>query len=374
MLDDYIKDKAKNINEPEKMGSYTQDDCAFLLKNINGLVAEQNNFTREKAIQSGVHYSAMLPSEYSPKQEYVDLFFETLDETAKTVAEHTATVAEKILAKKGKGVILISLARAGTPFGVLIKRYIKHKYNINIPHYSISIIRDIGVDENALIYILNKHGNNVQFVDGWTGKGVIAKSLIKACTLFYEKYNVMIDYSLAVLSDPGHCATIFGTRDDYLVPNACLNSTVSGLMSRTFYREDIIGANDFHGAKYYTEFENIDASIKYVDIISSYFNIVKPNTQILNSDYDIPFSGIPQIKRIMQHFEITDENKVKPGVGETTRVLLRRMPWKILIKSGSEKYLKHILFLCEEFCVPVEIYNDMNYSCCGLIKNMQNCE
>lgn len=374
MLYELIKDKAKNINEPKKMGSYTQDDCIFLLKNINGLVYEQDNLTREKAIQSGVHYSAMLPSEYSPKQKYVDLFFKTLGETAKTVAEHTATVAEKILAKKGEGVILISLARAGTPFGVLVKRYLKQKYNINIPHYSISIIRDIGIDENALIYILNKHGNNVQFIDGWTGKGVIAKSLKNDCTLFHKKYGVAIDSNLSVLSDPGYCATIFGTRDDYLVPNACLNSTVSGLMSRTFYRDDIIGENDFHGAKYYTEFENIDASIKYVDIISSYFNIVKPNAQILSNDYDIPFSGVQQIEKIMQHFGITDENKVKPGVGETTRVLLRRMPWKILIKSGSERYLKHILFLCEELCVPLEVYNDMNYSCCGLIKNMQKCE
>lgn len=371
MLNDYISKRAKNIKQPEKMGSYTQDDCIFLLKNINGLVTEQNNLAREKAIQGGIHYSTMLPAEYSPKQEYVDLFFKTLDESAKTVAEHTATVAEKILAKKGKDTVLISLARAGTPFGVLIKRYLKQKYNINIPHYSISIIRDIGIDENALFYIMNKHGNNVQFIDGWTGKGVIAKSLKKGCIEFNEKYQVFIDDSLAVLSDPGHCAAIFGTRDDYLVPNACLNSTVSGLMSRTFYREDIISADEFHGAKYYSDFKSVDVSLKYVDAISHYFNTVKPNFEILDNDYDITFSGAKQIEKIMRHFNITDENKVKPGVGETTRVLLRHVPWKILVKSGTEKYLKHILFLTKELGVKVETYNDMNYSCCGLIKEIQ---
>ena len=36
---------------------------------------------------------------------------------------------------------------------------------------------------------------------------------------------------LAVLADPGHCVRTFGTRDDFLIPSACLNSTVSGLVS-----------------------------------------------------------------------------------------------------------------------------------------------
>ena len=46
---------------------------------------------------------------------------------------------------------------------------------------------------------------------------------------------------LAVLADPGVCAPILGTRDDFLIPSACLNSTVSGLVSRTVLRDDLIG-------------------------------------------------------------------------------------------------------------------------------------
>jgi hypothetical protein len=370
MFQDRTAQKIENIKEPEKMGSYVQDDCIFLLKNINGLVNEQENKERETAMQSGTHYSAMLPVEYTPKKEYTELFFRTLSETAENVAMHTATVAEKIFAEKGRDTVLVSLARAGTPFGVLIKRYIKEKYHVDMPHYSISIIRDIGIDENAMLYIINQHGNHIQFIDGWTGKGVIAKTLMKACNEFYEKYQIELDCNLAVLSDPGYCATIFGTREDYLVPNACLNSTVSGLMSRTFYREDIIGPNDFHGAKYYTEFAASDVSLRFVDTISSYFKCVRPNMKIVNGKFDVPFSGEKQIAQIMHDFEITDGNKVKPGVGETTRVLLRHVPWKILIRAGTEKNLKHILLLAKEREVPLVVYNDMNYSCCGLIKNM----
>ncbi|MET7778785.1 cysteine protease StiP domain-containing protein, partial [Streptomyces sp. NPDC005388] len=31
-------------------------------------------------------------------------------------------------------------------------------------------------------------------------------------------------------------------------PSACLNSTVSGLISRTVLRSDLVGEYDFHGA------------------------------------------------------------------------------------------------------------------------------
>ena len=47
--------------------------------------------------------------------------------------------------------------------------------------------------------------------------------------------------SLAVLSDPAGLAGKWGTRDDFLIASSCLNSTVSGLLSRTFYRRDLIG-------------------------------------------------------------------------------------------------------------------------------------
>ncbi|WP_305037295.1 RNA-binding protein, partial [Bacillus cereus group sp. BfR-BA-01441] len=62
---------------------------------------------------------------------------------------------------------------------------------------------------------------------------------------------------------------------------------------------------------------------------------------------------------------------IKPGVGETTRVLLRRIPWKILIRKQNNPDLKHILLLAKEKNAPIEIYENMAYSCCGLIKPLR---
>ena len=67
----------------------------------------------------------------------------------------------------------------------------------------------------------------------------------------------------------------------------------------------------------------------------------------------------------------TDINKIKPGVGETTRVLLRRLPDRVLIRKGAdEKYLKHIKRLCEEKNVPIEYFDLKKYNVCGIIKDV----
>src|SRR5690606_34184413 len=162
------------------------------------------------------------------------IFRETLKVYKNKVALCTGIVAEQIFKRAGNETVLVSLARAGTPIGILIKRYILQMYNADLPHYSVSIIRDKGIDENAIRYILEKHpGKRIQFVDGWTGKGAISIELTKACKIFYEKYGVKLDDTLAVIADPGHCTELYGTREDFLIPSACLNSTVSGLVSRT---------------------------------------------------------------------------------------------------------------------------------------------
>jgi PELOTA RNA binding domain len=59
---------------------------------------------------------------------------------------------------------------------------------------------------------------------------------------------------------------------------------------------------------------------------------------------------------------------VKPGVGETTRVLLRRVPDRILISPGREADLEHILVLAAERGVPVEVREGLTFSCIGVIR------
>lgn len=358
-------------------GSYSPDDVIFLLKDLSGASLERSLNEREQAIQSGVHYSEMLPIEYEPTEAYLKLFYESLHTYKQKVATAVGTVSELLIERKGRDIVLVSLARAGTPIGILMKRYMEAVYGLDVPHYSVSIIRGRGIDENAMMYIVNKHPDKrIVFIDGWTGKGAISKELTKSVDLIEKKHGIILDDELAVLADPGHCSSLFGTREDFLIPSACLNSTVSGLVSRTVLNSRWIGETDFHGAKVYEELCDKDVSNHHIDVITAEFEaaaplIVKAKASLEESDMTPTWTGLQTIKSIQDKYGIENVNLIKPGVGETTRVLLRRIPWKILVKDLHDPRLKHILQLAKERQVAVEVYEQMSYTCCGLIKPLE---
>ena len=344
-------------------GSFLEKDVTLLLKDITGLVEPLPTEVREKKIQSGTHYSEMLPLEYKPTSKYIQIYEKSLAVFGKATADAIGRVADKIVLEKGENAVLVSLARAGTPLGILIKRYIQKKYGFDYPHFSISIIRDRGIDRNAMKYILERYsGELLQFIDGWTGKGVIYKELKKEVSQF-----PLVSDRLAVLADPAYLTDLCGTHDDILIPSSCLNSTICGLISRTFLRSDIIGNNDFHGAAYYKELAGEDRTYEFINYIEKLFCF-----DLLPEKRKAIFTERKDTVMLAQKFNIDNINYIKPGIGETTRVLLRRVPWKVIINpeyKDSEE-LEHIKQLATEKNVKIEYLRLYNYKCCGLIKKI----
>lgn len=357
--------------------SYREEDVTILLKDISGLIVPLPTEEREKLNQSGIHYSEMLPLEYKPTQEYIKIYNEALKTLSYKTAVATAILSDILYERYGRKLVIVSLARAGTPIGILIKRFLKFKYGLSVPHYSISIIRGKGIDTNAMDYIVDKHGSyGIQFVDGWVGKGAINDVLHEACEglkLKDTKYSY-IDSTLAVLSDPAFITELCGTHEDFLIPSACLNSTVSGLISRTFLRKDIIGPKDFHGAVYYGELMSEDRSNEFIDTVSSFFGDIDYNYFKKIDISNIKEKGIDEVRRIGKDFGISDISKIKPGVGETTRVLLRRIPYCVLArnKENLKEDFPHIYRLCEEKNITVIEYPLKMYSVCGIIKKLSD--
>lgn len=360
--------------------TYSKDDVEILLKDLSGCMEALDTKERERLIQSGVHYSEMLPLEYKPTDDYMNIYNQSLDEMSEKTAVGVAVLSEKLYTKHNGNFVIISLARAGIPIGILVKRYIKMKYNRDIPHYSISIIRGRGIDKNAMEFIREKHANSIgvahfQFLDGWTGKGAISNQLTEAVNELTSNSNNWSGLSadLAVLADPANICETCGTHDDFLIPSACLNGTVSGLISRTILRNDIVdvASGDFHGAVYFENLEQEDKSIEFIDTVTK--NLEKI-TNLSNLDTTCSFgkiTGMELVKDLAEEFGIDDINLIKPGVGETTRVLLRRVPWKVLIdpENGTDG-LGHILRLCDEKDIPVEVHKLGNYKACGIIKDL----
>lgn len=343
--------------------SYKRNDVELLLKDITGLVEPQPTEEREKLIQSGKHYCEMLPIEYVPSEKYMKVYAEALNNYAEPTALAIGKLADKVIKAKGKAVVLVSLARAGIPIGILLKRYIRFKFGVDVPHYSISIIRGRGIDKNAMNYLLDRYrAGDLLFVDGWIGKGAIRNELKKDLQEFEG-----VSADIAVVADPANVTELCGTHEDLLIPSSCLNCTVSGLISRTFLREDIIGENDFHGAVYYGELQESDLSYAFIHAIEEKFQL-----DGVLEEYYIEGKGIDEVKAIAEEFGIDDINLVKPGIGETTRVLLRRVPWKVLIDNRWKDHpqLAHIVRLAEEKNVPIAYYPLKHYRTCGIIKKL----
>ncbi|MET9388868.1 phosphoribosyltransferase [Streptomyces sp. NPDC006624] len=355
--------------------SYAPEEVGWLLQDLSDVTLEAPTEEREEAIQSGgAHYAESLPVEYQPSEQYQELFHAALETSAARIAQAVGVVTETVLAERSPRPVLVSLARAGTPVGILMRRWAQHRHGLDLPHYAVSIVRGRGIDANALRWLAAHHDpRDVVFVDGWTGKGAITRELAQALTEFEKSDGITgFDPEVAVLADPGSCVRTYGTREDFLIPSACLNSTVSGLISRTVLRADLVGPHDFHGAKFYRELAGTDVSVAFLDAVTARFPEVADAAcalakDLLAADRTPTWEGWAAVERICEEYGIHDVNLVKPGVGETTRVMLRRVPWKVLARAGAGSDLDHVRLLAEQRGVPVEEVAELPYTCVGLI-------
>ena len=364
---------------PASFSSYDAAEVSWLLSDLTPHAAglEVGTEDREEAIQGGRHYSEMLPVEWEPSADYVALFHRALASSADRLAVAVGLAGELLLDRHASsGVpgppVLVSLARAGTPVGILLRRWLAHAHGLQAPHHAVSIVRGRGLDPVALRWLLARYpAGALHAVDGWTGKGAIAREYAAAVAAAGVRG---LDPELTVLADPGHATSMFGTREDFLVPSACLNATVSGLVSRTVVRPDLTGEGAFHGAVHYAGLAAADQSAAFLDAVSDRFAHV--DAEVLarwpahaRADRTPTWSGWAAVQAIAAEHGLTDLNLVKPGVGETTRVLLRRVPDRVLLRAGAPAAdVEHVRLLAETRGVPVVDVPGLAFSCVGLIE------
>ncbi|MBS3963735.1 MAG: cysteine protease StiP family protein [Methylomonas sp.] len=359
---------------PYFSGSYPPGDVRFLLKPIR--VESTPVAVKEALIQSGQkHYSELLTHERPPSQPYVDLFLTALKDNQALMAKHVLILAHKIRERRPSGITLISLARAGTPIGVLLKRIFAQIFGLAVEHYSISIIRDIGIDENALHHILQHHSSeSLVFVDGWTGKGVIAGQLAKSLHDFGEKHGISIPPELYVLSDLSGAAFVSSSQEDYLIPSSILNATVSGLVSRSVIDKNQLSATDFHGCHFYQDYLDCDLSNAFIDAVLA--NIHEQSASAVDNRDDGEEKWLLQEKSrtflawVAEMYGAKNSNLIKPGIGEATRVLLRREANLLLIQDMQHESVKHLLYLATEKNIEIKHHPQLPYRATALIKEI----
>lgn len=349
-------------------GSYNSDDVTFLLKQVT--LTPTSVADKEIAIQSGRrHYSEMLSAETPPSDEYLALYRSALKRNGARLARDIASLAAALDGQSGDRpeIVLASLARAGTPIGILLARALRRRGR-NVAHYSISIIRDRGIDPQALAHIAARHDPaNTVFVDGWTGKGAIAGELHASLA------GTVFSPTLVVVADPAGRADLAATDDDYLIASGLLNGIVSGLVSRSILNDDVVSAGDFHACVYYREHEPFDLSRAFVDEIDTLACEATPQPIDGNAVRQGALAAECDalVATLMNDTGTTDRNRIKPGIAESTRALLRRQPDRLLVRDFDDPDVAHLLHLAATKALHVgRLPSDSRYRAVVIIKSL----
>ena len=367
-------------------GSYLPAEVTLLLDIVSADSVNDISPTQKEAlIQSGQrHYSDMLTLEKPPSATHEALYNQALAAGKQRMANDVTSLAFSLhqlfhaCVSASQPLILVSLVRAGLPIGVLLQKALSDasaSYALASQHYGVSIIRDRGLDPVALQYILQQHPHSpIVFVDGWTGKGAIYGELQRSLAqitdkrqqaqLFHQGDGVI---PLVTLADPAGVAWLSASDDDWLMPASLLNSTVSGLISRTLYREPSDG---LHQAVYYDKLQPWDRSGEFIQTIDA-LRQQTPLPTPLTGKLLPTFTTQSVIDDLAARFAISNRNRIKPTIAEATRAILRRDPECVLVNEIADgqdtALLRH---LCEEKNIQlIEDASIAPYQAVTIIKN-----
>ena len=76
------------------------------------------------------------------------------------------------------------------------------------------------------------------------------------------------------------------------------------------------------------------------------------------------------VRDAMARYGVRDENRVKPGIGESTRALLRRVPERLVVRDARGADVRHLLHLAGESGVPVEVRRDLPFRATVIIRTL----
>lgn len=326
-------------------GSYKPGSVEFLLKPLTIKMTSVEE--KERLIQSGQqHYSEMLSQEPEPSPRHLQLFHSALELGGERLAFESVQLAKAIRQRlHDQPIVLVSLVRAGVPLGVILHQTLQ-EIGAESYHYGISIIRDRGIDHEALNIIEARHGSEgIVFVDGWTGKGAITGELKRTLTGRPGYPDIP---RLVVLADPCGCSWLSASGDDWLIPFGILGAPVSGLVSRSIWTK-----NGLHGCVHCHHLAEYECSEYLVDVVARHRQQMSIGSiPVCNwSDADtLPLSkdSAKVIDELATKYAISNLNRIKPGIAEATRAVLRRVPDHVLVRSVADEDVSLLVHLAKE--------------------------
>ena len=334
---------------PSLHGSYPASDVTFLLRltDMTNTPVEE----KERLIQSGQrHYSEMISTETPPSAEHQQLFAQALADGLPRLATEVQALALALQQRRpNRPIVLVSFVRAGVPLGVLLVRALRD-LGVESTHYGISIIRDKGIDQAALDWIEQRHAfADIVWVDGWVGKGAIHSQLQASLGARYPDTET----PFAVLADPTGKAWLSASGEDWLIPFGILGATVSGLISRSILTRD----GGWHACVNYQHLAAYDVSNHFIEVVDSYrrnLPAIAPSEWLAAQRQALQALSRVTIERLVDTYQIHNLNRLKPGIAEATRAVMRRVPEHILVQRLDDPNIRLLRHLAESRGIPLQ--------------------
>ncbi len=310
--------------------------------------------------------------ESPPTLRFMQVFFQALEANKKIIATHVASLAATLHHRHGgSSIAIVSLMRAGTPIGVLLKRALD-QLGSGCTHYSISYLGDHGLDARALDYIRARYEDRrICLVDGWTAQGRMVRQIQKAISEYNAAREARLDPGLTVLCDLSGQSSLAATADETLIPSAALNGLGSGLLSPTFYR----GNGRFHGCVFYKKWRQFDVTNFFVEEMWQAIKVELDRGPAVCTWGAQKKAALTEaledfFKRAPDLFGHEDRHRYKIGANETMRALLRhatelkspgkRRSHRVIVRE--QEAVLPLVALARDLNVPVEVMPELPYS------------
>ena len=227
-------------------------------------------------------------------------------------------------------------------------------------------MRGRGIDTVALAHVRRRHGAaRSVFVDGWTGKGAITAELAASLP------GTGFAFELATVADPAGCASRGATVDDYVLPSGLLGAIVSGLVSRSVLSPGLVGPDDFHACRFLAEHAAHDVSAAFVDAVEGAAPTIDVGTPWTQRTARLAREELPALLGfVARDAGVDDVNRIKPGIAEATRALLRRVPDALYLADRGDPEVLPLLHLAERAGVPVRTMSSPRYRAVTVIRRL----
>ena len=256
-----------------------------------------------------------------------------------------AKVAEVV--PVGKTPLLIGILRAGLFVSVGLSRRMAQLGQGLAPVAAIGLFHEAGFDQQALNLALKDYpGAFPVFVDGWTGRGVVANELRRAYAAWNNKPEGLPETPvLATLVDPGHHGDLWGTDRDALVECAHFSAPEVLGFSRAF----ITDPDAVWSAYRYPE------AYRNQGLIKAWLNVFESAPVFEEHGAAAP-QKLPELLEEIADLTGTEPSQWKVNVNEVVRTFVNRQPKQVLLgitKGEAEEGLPSLLDLAQKNAVPV---------------------